>query len=118
MWTVELEFINFQVPSEDGYQNPGGQRNLHAFLDRNAPSALRPLTGGMFGYSLTIPVANKEYFYDIFSTSEVFGCNVESWHTESGPGVFEAALKVNAVDEMADRVSLFKSVPETNTNER
>lgn len=64
----------------------------------------------MFGYSLTRPVQNKEYFYDIFNSCEAFKCNIEGWHTESGPGVFEAALEFGEIKQMADRASLFKSV--------
>jgi glutamine synthetase len=44
----------------------------------------------MFGYSLTRPVHNQEYYYGIFDTCEKFRCGIEGWHTESGPGVFEA----------------------------
>lgn len=62
----------------------------------------------MFGYSLTRPVHNKDYYYDIFNTCEEFRCNIEGWHTESGPGVFEAALEFGEVKQMADRASLFK----------
>lgn len=64
----------------------------------------------MFGYSLTRPVHNQDYFYDIFDTCEKFNCNIEGWHTESGPGVFEAALEFGEITGMADRASLFKSV--------
>ncbi len=64
----------------------------------------------MFGYSLTRPVQNQEYYYDIFKTCEKFRCNIEGWHTESGPGVFEAALEFGEIQEMADRASLFKYV--------
>lgn len=79
----------------------------------------------MFGYSLTRPVHNKDYYYGIYDTCEKFKCNIEGWHTESGPGVFEAvrnevrdsltankkpfkALEYCKVKEMADRASLFK----------
>ncbi len=51
---------------------------------------MQPLTEGMFGYSLLRPVANQEYYYDIFETAARFKCDIESWHTETGPGVFEA----------------------------
>ncbi|RAH51101.1 glutamine synthetase family protein [Aspergillus brunneoviolaceus CBS 621.78] len=106
---VELEFMNFQTPSEDGYGANGSQiRDIAAFLDKNAPGALRPLTQGSFSYSATRPVAYKKYFYDIFDTSAQFNCGIEGWHTEGGPGVYEAALKVSPVSEMADKVSLFK----------
>lgn len=64
----------------------------------------------MFGYSLTDPIHNQDWFYNIFETCENFKCNVEGWHTESGPGVFEAALEFGDIAEMADRASLFKYV--------
>lgn len=86
---AELEFLNFQTPSEDGYGQASQRYNVPAFLERNTPSALRPL-GGMCAYSTTTPVANKKYFYDIFNTSAKFNCGIEGWHTESGPGVYEA----------------------------
>ncbi|RDW60716.1 hypothetical protein BP6252_12099 [Coleophoma cylindrospora] len=107
---VELEFVNYQTPSEDGYA-AGSQsqpRNLAAFLNKSPPHQLRPLSDGMFGYSLTRISAAKEYFMHIFDASEAFDCSIESWHTESGPGVFEAALTVSNIDDMADKVSLFK----------
>ncbi|KAA8643782.1 glutamine synthetase family protein [Aspergillus tanneri] len=107
---VELEFMNFQTPSQDGYGGTDGvgARDIAAFLEKNSPGALRPLTAGSFSYSATRPVAYKRYFYDIFNTSEQFDCRIEGWHTEGGPGVYEAALKVCDISEMADRVSLFK----------
>lgn len=44
----------------------------------------------MFGYSITRPVHNQDYYYGIFNTCAEFNCGIEGWHTESGPGVFEA----------------------------
>ncbi|KAL4965754.1 glutamine synthetase family protein [Aspergillus stella-maris] len=105
---VELEFLNYQTPSEEGYQDADSRRNLAAFLRNNPPSALRPLTDGMFGYSITRPLVTKDFFLDVINSSIGFGCQLESWHTESGPGVFEGALQVCDFAQMADRVSLFK----------
>jgi glutamine synthetase len=44
----------------------------------------------MFGYSLTRPIHNQDYYYGIFDACEQFNCEIEGWHTESGPGVYEA----------------------------
>lgn len=44
----------------------------------------------MFGYSLSRPVHNQGYYYDVFNTCEQFRCPIEGWHTETGPGVYEA----------------------------
>ena len=64
----------------------------------------------MFGYSLTRPVHNQDWYYGVFKACEKFRCNIEGWHTESGPGVFEAALEFGEVKQMADRAGLFKYV--------
>lgn len=44
----------------------------------------------MFGYSLTRPIHNQDYYYGVFDACERFKCELEGWHTESGPGVYEA----------------------------
>lgn len=44
----------------------------------------------MFGYSITRPIHNQEYYYSVFDACDKFNCPLEGWHTESGPGVYEA----------------------------
>ncbi|KAK3331220.1 glutamine synthetase [Apodospora peruviana] len=102
----EYEFFQFRVPQSTTSQE--GPASTVSYLQNNTPQSLPSLTEGMFGYSLTRPVHNKDYFYDIFNTCEKFDCNIEGWHTETGPGVFEAALEFNESKEMADRAALFK----------
>ena len=48
------------------------------------------------GYSLTDTNRNSEWFYDVYESCEKFNCGIEGWHTESGPGVFEADARVDA----------------------
>lgn len=62
----------------------------------------------MFGYSLTRPIHNQGYYYGVYDACAKFRCNIEGWHTESGPGVYEAALEYGEIKEMADRAALFK----------
>lgn len=62
----------------------------------------------MFGYSLTRPGHNQAWYYAIYNACTKFRCDIESWHTESGPGVYEAALEYGEIKEMADRAALFK----------
>jgi glutamine synthetase len=64
----------------------------------------------MFGYSITRPVHNQDFYYDVYDTCTSFRCDIEGWHTESGPGVFEAALEFGEIAQMADRASMFKYV--------
>ncbi|KAK1758078.1 glutamine synthetase/guanido kinase [Echria macrotheca] len=100
---AEYEFYQFKAP-------PGSDASgsTASYLRDNPPHTLPSLTEGMFGYSLTRPVHNKDYYYDIFNTCAAFNCNIEGWHTESGPGVYEAALEFGEIKGMADRACLFK----------
>jgi len=46
-------------------------------------------------------VHNQDYYYGIFDTCEKFRCPIEGWHTESGPGVFEAVSDGRNFDEFS-----------------
>ena len=88
---AEYEFFQFRAPVDPTV--PTSERNSSStarFLKENPANSLPPLTEGMFGYSLTRPVHNQDYYYGIYDTCEKFRCDIEGWHTESGPGVFEA----------------------------
>jgi len=67
------------------------------------------LTRGMFGYSILRSTQNKSYFNDLFDLLEKFDVTIEGLHTETGPGVYEAAILYQDVLEAADRAVLFKS---------
>ncbi|KAA8904977.1 hypothetical protein FN846DRAFT_983919 [Sphaerosporella brunnea] len=91
---VEYEFYNFKETSKS--------------LQGNKGQGLEHLTPGMFGYSVTRPTQNQEFYYGVFDACKKFNVDLEGWHTESGPGVYEAALEYGEVSSMADRASLFK----------
>ncbi|CAZ80523.1 unnamed protein product [Tuber melanosporum] len=93
---AEYEFFNFR---EDPHS-----------LVANKGSTLEHMTPGMFGYSLTRPVQNQDFYYGVFNACKNFRVDIEGWHTESGPGVYEAALEFGEVKETADRAGLFKYV--------
>lgn len=68
-----------------------------------------PLTDGMFGYSVLRASQKSEYFNALFDQLTAFGVPVEGLHTETGPGVYEAAINYSAALEAADRAVLFKT---------
>ncbi|RKF55977.1 Type-1 glutamine synthetase 2 [Erysiphe neolycopersici] len=109
---VEYEFANFRVPqvNSGGIDTGRTHASVVKFLQNNAAASLPPLTEGKFGYSMTRSVQNSDYFYDIFNTCEKFNCGIEGWHSESGPGIFEAAISYDEALELADKASLFKYV--------
>ncbi len=68
-----------------------------------------PLTPGMFGYSLLRVNQNRSFFNAIMDQMLAFGVPVEGLHTETGPGVYEAAIGFSEALEQADRAILFKT---------
>jgi glutamine synthetase len=70
---------------------------------------LTPLTPGMFGYSILRSSLNNPYFTDLFEMMKKFNVPLEGLHTETGPGVYEAAILYSEMLEAADRAVLFKT---------
>jgi glutamine synthetase len=71
--------------------------------------APQPLTPGMFGYSVLRIARNQPYFTALMDELAAFGVPLEGLHTETGPGVFEAAILFGDALEAADRGVLFKT---------
>ena len=63
-----------------------------------------PVTPGMFGYSLLRANANREYSNALMDKLLLFRVPIEGLHTETGPGVYEAALVYSAALEAADGI--------------
>ena len=72
-------------------------------------AGLQPLTPGMFGYSWLRAGQQREIVHDLIDTLRAFDIEVESLHTETGPGVYEAALRYDDVVKAADKAALFKT---------
>jgi glutamine synthetase len=70
---------------------------------------LRPLTPGNFGYSVLRASVESDRFAGLIDYARAIDCDLEGLHCETGPGVWEAALKSKAGVEAADRASLFKT---------
>jgi glutamine synthetase len=68
-----------------------------------------PITPGMFGYSLLRANASRPFFEALFNEMGAFGIPIEGLHTETGPGVYEAAILFSEALEAADRAILFKT---------
>ncbi|KAI9755324.1 MAG: hypothetical protein M4579_004326 [Chaenotheca gracillima] len=68
---AEYEFYQFRAPSKSS-NNEHGSSSVATFLRENPVNSLPPLTDGMFGYSLTRPVHNQDYYYGIFDTCKTY----------------------------------------------
>ena len=63
----------------------------------------------MFGYSILRSSLNNPFFTALFEWLKKFNVPLEGLHTETGPGVLEAAIQYSTVLEAADRAVLFKT---------
>jgi glutamine synthetase len=68
-----------------------------------------PITPGMFGYSLLRMGDQRGFFNALMDDMGAFGVPIEGLHTETGPGVYEAAIAFSGALEQADRAILFKT---------
>ncbi|WP_028296328.1 glutamine synthetase family protein [Olivibacter sitiensis] len=94
-FSQEFEWFNFEETADSfaqkGYRDP------------------KPLTPGMFGYSILRSTLKNEFISDLFRLLKQFDIPLEGLHTETGPGVYEAAITYSEALEAADRAVLFKT---------
>ena len=94
-FSQEFEWFNFINNIEELY--------------RDGFHRLQPMTQGMFGYSVLRASQHSAYFQDLFDLLNKFNVPLEGLHTETGPGVYEAAILFAELPEAADRAVLFKT---------
>jgi glutamine synthetase len=70
---------------------------------------IEPLSPGMFGYSWVRSGQHADLCHAILDDMERFGIPIEALHTETGPGVYEAAIHYDQILRAADQAALFKS---------
>jgi len=95
IFSQEFEWFNFiGTPNE---------------IHENDFENLKPITPGMFGYSLLRTSLNHAYFNDLFELLAKYDIPIEGIHTETGPGVIEATIIFDEVLRAADKAILFKT---------
>ncbi|MEM1137727.1 MAG: glutamine synthetase [Bacteroidota bacterium] len=95
LFSQEFEWFNFKETPQS--------------LQEKEFKNIAPITPGMFGYSMLRASYGSAYFNDLFDLLGKFDIPLEGLHTETGPGVFEAAITYSDILEAADRAVLFKS---------
>ena len=70
---------------------------------------LTPLSPGMFGYSWLREDQNRDFVHSILDEMTAMDIEIEALHTETGPGVYEAALRYDDALRAADKAALFKT---------
>lgn len=92
---AEFEWFNFD-------------ETMHSLQEKEYTNPT-PLTPGMFGYSVLRASQNSEFINELFDSLHEFNIPLEGFHTETGDGVYEAAITYSEILEAADRASLFKT---------
>ncbi len=93
-FACEFEFFMF-------HETP---RSLHEKGFRELSS----LTPGMFGYSWVREGQQQKLMSAILDGMRAFDVEIEGLHTETGPGVFEVAIRYDEALAAADKAALFK----------
>jgi len=91
----EFEWFNFRESSQS--------------LHDKSYTDIQTLTPDMFGYSILRTSQNSSFYYDLFNLLKAFDIPLEGLHTETGPGVYEAAISHDHVLKAADKAVLFKN---------
>jgi glutamine synthetase len=94
-FSVEYEFFLF--------------RETPASLHEKRFQKLEPLSPGMFGYSWVREAQNGPLMRAILDGMRAFDVEIEALHTETGPGVYEVALRYDDCLRAADKAALFKT---------
>ena len=92
---AEFEFFVFQETPESVREK--GYRQL------------KTLTPGAFGYSVLRSSVHSDLYHELLELGQAMRFPIEGLHTETGPGVLEAALTYCDALEAADRAALFKT---------
>jgi glutamine synthetase len=71
---------------------------------------LQPLSPGMFGYSWLRTGQHGDFVHALLDACERFDIVIEGFHTETGPGVYEVAIKYAPALLAADQAALFKTL--------
>ncbi|HUI60155.1 MAG TPA: glutamine synthetase, partial [Steroidobacteraceae bacterium] len=70
---------------------------------------LKPIAPGNFGYSVIRNSVWSDFYRSLLDSCEQLDLPLESLHEETGPGVIEAAIGVDAALAAADKAALFKT---------
>ena len=100
--------MGFQPLMSSEYEYFFFQETPHSLHEKDFKN-LTPLSPGMFGYSILRASAASELMHKIIDGMLEFDVELEGVHTETGPGVYETAIKYDTALRAADKSALFKT---------
>ncbi|MEM9254081.1 MAG: glutamine synthetase [Pseudomonadota bacterium] len=105
---ARAEAMGYRVRGALEYEFFLFEETPHSAREKNYQN-LRPLTPGWFGYSVLRSSVHADLYHQILDLCEQMDFPLEGIHTETGPGVVEAAIAVDEVLAAADKAALFKT---------
>ena len=78
-------------------------------LEEKGFKNLVPMSPGAFGYSVLRASAAAEFVHTVVDSMAEYDVTLEGIHTETGPGVYETAIKYDMALRSADKAGLFKT---------
>ena len=101
---------------KQGYQAAAGLEYEIFFFNETPESVrakhyrdLKPMAPGWFGYSVIRNSVGAEFYRQLLQLCEDMDFGLEGLHEETGAGVIEAAITVDAALKAADKASLFRT---------
>jgi len=70
---------------------------------------MKPLSPGSFGYSVLRSSALSDLFTEFMDYMESLDCHLEGLHCETGPGVWEGAIRYDDALRACDKAAIFKT---------
>ncbi|MDP8993591.1 MAG: glutamine synthetase [Pseudomonadota bacterium] len=105
----KADAMGFSVKAAAEFEFFVFEETPHSARDKNY-RGLRPISPGNFGYSMLRSGVHAEFYRDLWALCEEMRFGLEGLHTETGPGVIEAAIRVDEALDAADKAALFKTL--------
>ncbi len=100
--------MGFDVVSSAEFEFFLFEETPHSIREKNY-RGLTNITPGFFGYSMLRSSVHADFYQDLLALGRDMDFPIEGLHTETGPGVLEAAIEYSGALEAADRAVLFKT---------
>ncbi len=100
--------MGFDVVSSAEFEFFLFEETPHSVREKNY-RGLTNITPGFFGYSMLRSSVHADFYRDLLQLGRDMDFPIEGLHTETGPGVLEAAIEYSGALEAADRAVLFKT---------
>ncbi|MBC8246632.1 MAG: glutamine synthetase [Deltaproteobacteria bacterium] len=102
--------------AEMGFK-PVGSCEFEFFIFNETATSIReknyrdlvPITPGFFGYSMLRDSVHSDFYEDLLDLCQKMDFPLEGLHSETGPGVLEAAIYHDDLLAAADKAALFKT---------